>query len=109
MEWTFDFLNWHTCARALAVAAAHRKDGKMFATITECGLLLGDHHQLPSKHRVGSYTSANAEQCAGTMVCDVLSQCILESFGADGGAEAANNTDRDSDDWRKMMKKKKKV
>ena len=78
----------------------------MFAAITECGLLLGDHHQLPSKHRVGSYTSANAEQCAGTMVCDVLSQCILESFGADGGAEAANNTDRDSDDWRKMMKKK---
>ena len=80
---------------------------KMFTCISEAGLLLADHHQLPSKHRVGSYTSSNAEQCAGIMICDVLSQCFLKAFGRmDAEVDEPGNARDDCEDFRKMMRRK---
>ena len=55
---------------------------KTFAAITEGDLLLCEHHQLPSKHRIGSMTSSNADQVAGYMICDILGTCLRGVFQA---------------------------
>jgi len=77
---------------------------KMFGAICRSNILLGGHGDLPSKHRIGSTTAANAQQCGGFMLHSFLPRCFMESFRTWGDA-AANDDDGD-DDYRKAVRKK---
>ena len=65
--------------------------------------MINQHHQLPSKHRVGSMTAANADQVAGFMIGDILPSCLLGAFSSLGHADPG---DGETDDFRLMMRRK---
>jgi hypothetical protein len=96
------------CARLMHIehgccTSAQQSRDKMYAALVEGNCLISDHHQLPSKHRVGSMTTANAEQVGGWMLCDVLGTCILSAFRDVGAGDPG---DEHSDDFRKLMRRK---
>ena len=64
-------------------------------------VLLGGHGDLLSKHRIGSATSANADQSGGLMLHDFLARCILEAFRAWGDGDL--DDDEGDQDYRKMV------
>ena len=64
----------------------HETHRKLYTAILDVGLMMNHHHQLPSKHRVGSMTASNAAQVGGFMICDVLSNALLR--GLEGMANA---------------------
>ena len=77
---------------------------KMYTAIIEGGLLIsGQNFQLPSKHRVGSMTQANADQMAGVMLCNVLPRTILAAFRTWLDGDPGEGV---TDDFRLMMKRK---
>ena len=80
---------------------------KVYTAIVECGLTIGDHHQLPSKHRVGSMTASNADQVGGFMICNILGNCLLRAFGGNNAnVEPGEANTANDDDFRLMMRKK---
>jgi hypothetical protein len=84
---------------------------KLYTACLEAGVLISSHHQLPSTHRVGSMTSANADQIAGVMIFDILPTTMLSTFtswrdGDPGPANEGEDGGVDSEDFRLMMKRK---
>ena len=77
---------------------------KVFAAMCRSNVLLGGHGGLPSKHRIGSTTGANADQSGGIMLHDFLPRALHRSFGQwVSGALPANVGD---DDYRAKVRKK---
>jgi hypothetical protein len=77
---------------------------KIFAAMCRSNVLLGGHGGLPSKHRIGSTTGANADQSGGIMLHDFLPRVIFHAFRTWNDAAAAD--DDGDDDYRKMVRKK---
>ena len=77
---------------------------RIFAAVCSSNLLLGGHGGLPSKHRIGSTTAANADQCGGIMIHDFLPRCVQRSFQSWDSA-VPDNHDGD-DDYRAAVRKK---
>jgi hypothetical protein len=79
----------------------------MFGAICRSNVLLGGHGQLPSKHRIGSTTAANADQSGGLMLHDFLRRVFFRTFKtwADAAPEGGDD-DINSDDFRKILRKK---
>ena len=68
---------------------------KMYTALMEGGLMITEHFQLPSKHRVGSMASSNADQVAGYMICNALIEAILQAFGRYGDGDPGNENSED--------------
>ena len=76
----------------------------MFAEICRSNVMLGGHGGLPSKHRIGSTTGANADQAGGIMLHGTLIRGIRKSFQK--WNQALPGDDDGDDDYRKMVRKK---
>ena len=81
---------------------------KVFGAICSANVLLGGHGGLPSKHRIGSTTAANADQCGGIMLSSFLVRCLKRSFRTwhESAVPAANDDEENDDDFRKIVRKR---
>ena len=69
---------------------------KILAALCNSNVLLGGHGHLPSKHRIGSTTAANADQVGGIALRDLLPRCVFKSFASLVRALPAAGADDDS-------------
>ena len=61
-------------------------------------------HHVRDSERIGSMTAANAEQCAGFMICGVLDRVVLGAFPTYGAGDPDDDVTDES--YRLLLKKK---
>lgn len=105
-----DFLNYDTRLPRLAhvevgccPGGLEQQRQNVFSAIIEGDLILSEHQQLPSKHRIGSMDESNARQCAGFMICEVLQRLVVRSFSSSTRMTEAESVEPG---YRAMVKQK---